>query len=122
MFFDYAELRPFIGKYTQYIVNGIGEMSFKKCAILLDSASDNNALVLLLRELGDCEKHWLLYFCFYIACYRQTERNIFKHTIKPNWRTNVAVLGEMVDFNVETVLAVLSFIDPEEHCCLFGEY
>ena len=117
MFLECAELRPFIGKYTRYIFEGIREMrmSFKQCAILLDSASDNNELERLLRYLEDCDKHWFVYLCFYIACYRQTERNIYKHTIRPNWRTNVAILGEMVDFNAETMLVVLSFIEPEEH-------
>lgn len=115
MFLECAELRPFIGKYTRYIFEGIREMrmSFKQCAILLDSASDNNELERLLRYLEDCEKHWLVYLCFFIACYQKTD--CIKHTIRPNWRTNVAILGEMVDFNAETVLVVLSFIEPEEH-------
>jgi hypothetical protein len=54
-------------------------------------------------------RDWLLSWCFRTAIVRKIGSGL-----RPNWRANVAALGEVNDFNAEALALILSFFEPEE--------
>lgn len=100
------------------------DLNFKQCAYLIgnlvhippsESADSLNKIVS--RVLRRLKGNWLFHVCFSTACFRKLNlrfNDVYSKTLRPNWQTNVAVLGEVVYFNLETMELLLSFMDPDE--------
>lgn len=77
-------------------------VSFRECAILFSGAQESHLLSIL--NILSRANHWLLFQCFYMACY---SASTFK--LLPCWRQNVALLGDVTEFDVRAMALVLSF-------------
>lgn len=102
MLFECPDLFPFACKYVEYLIFPKRPLSFRNCAIIFTGAIPDMIPNILdrLQRFG----FWLLYKCFKMACYSPHQPSIRK-----NWRQNVEALGEVSEFNVETMALILSF-------------
>ena len=77
-------------------------VSFRECAIFFCGACETDLLSIL--EKLRRANHWLLFQCFYMACY-----SISTYRLLSNWRQNVSMLSDITEFDTRAMALVLSF-------------
>lgn len=102
------ELIPLSSAYWPSIIEYSEGMDFKKCARLIGAARDDQLPKVKVNILDRLNSWKMLQWCFRAACFSGLGQP------RSRWRENVAALGQVKEFDVQTMTLVLSFLDPNE--------
>lgn len=126
MLFTCPNLAQYAHRFSKLVIEKYPKLvNFRTCSILFSGVDtipsstssspeeDNKSKIIQqLLTLLKNNKFWLLYKCFSLACYSNSER---KELEEENWHENVTALGEIDTFDINAINLILSFTKNENN-------